>query len=260
MQTHKNISPTFCVLPWMHLAAMSNGFAKICCLSTDDLIDESGNIYSFETHTIKEIWNSKPMLEVRRKMLAGERLAGCGQCYNEELLGGHSMRLGFNEKWFQQEPEAIESRISESINNNSKLSSMPWYYDLRQGNLCNLKCRSCSSENSVAIEKEYAQVIKTESKFSEYMFQTELSDSYKNWFSSPIFTTSFNEELLNIKKLYFTGGEPTLIEKNYEIMDFFIKNNLAKDVELMFNTNATKLTPRFINLISQFKHVMLNLS
>lgn len=260
MLDYKKISPTFCVLPWMHLAAMPNGFAKVCCLSKEDMTDDSGKILSFETNEISEIWNSKPLIEARKKMLAGEKVSGCAQCYEEESLGEHSMRIGFNEKWCAQEPEALTARIEESINNSFKLTSKPWYYDLRQGNLCNLKCRSCSPENSTTIEKEYAQIIKKEPEFTKFLYQTELSTSYKSWFHSQVFTDSFQNELVNIKKLYFTGGEPTLIEKNYEILEFFVNNDLAKGVELMFNTNATKISDRFIQLLKKFKHVMLNLS
>ena len=232
----------------------------MCCLAKPDLKDSNGNTLSFEKQTIEEIWNSPRIIEARRKMLAGERVAECFECYNEEKLGPHSMRIGFNQKWFEQEKDAIYERVEESKKDNYKLSSMPWYYDIRQGNLCNLKCRSCFPENSVAIEKEY-EAIKSQDPWFEKNFRSPvITESYRRWYKNPNFTEQFLAQLPNIKKLYFTGGEPTLIESNYDLLQKCIDLNLAGNIELMFNTNTTRISDRFIDLLSHFRYVLLNLS
>lgn len=260
MKSFDELSPTFCTLPWIHLSSTPDGRAKICCIAKSNLRDASGKEFSFEKNSIKEIWNSPELISVRAKMLAGEKVSECRQCYSEEELGGHSMRLGFNEKWLNQEKEALLKRVKESERNNHQLESMPWYYDLRQGNLCNLKCRSCSPENSISIEKEYIKIAETDVWFKRNIGAPALTQSYRDWFENESFNSQLLAEIPNIKKLYFTGGEPTLIEKNYELLKKCVDSGYAGKIELMFNTNLTNMNSRFLDLIQQFKHVMLNLS
>lgn len=57
-----------------------------------------------------------------------------------------------------------------------------------------------------------------------------------------------------------TGGEPTLIQGNFRFMRRCIELGRAKDIELFFNTNCTKLTDEFIELINQFKWTSINAS
>lgn len=232
----------------------------MCCIAKGDLYDTAGKILSFEKNSIKDIWNSSEMIQARKKMLAGERIESCSQCYDEETLGDHSMRIGFNDKWGLQERQEILRRVEESRQNNYFLNSRPFYYDLRQGNLCNLKCRSCLPDNSVSIEKEYLRLADKDVWFRDTFGRRELDESYHSWFKNNSFYSELIQELPNVKKLYFTGGEPTLIEQNFELLQYCIENNYAKNIELMFNTNLTNITDRFINLITKFKYVMLNLS
>lgn len=253
-------SPTFCSAPWVQLSTSSNGNAKICCLSTKKLQNEQGENFSFEKNRISEIWNSSEMQNIRKKMLTGDKLPECIACYNEEALGSFSMRIGFNEKWASLEKAAFLQRIEESKSNNYKMLSMPWYYDLRQGNLCNLKCRSCVPVNSSAIEQEYEEIAKTDLWFKNHVDSKKLDNSYRNWFLNADFNEQMLAEIPNIKMLYFTGGEPTLIEKNFTLLQHCIDIGQAKHIDLLFNTNLTKLTDRFVGIIKEFKHVMLNLS
>jgi MoaA/NifB/PqqE/SkfB family radical SAM enzyme len=254
-------SPTFCTLPWIHLASNPNGRVKICCMSDEDLKKENGDLFNLAKDSIDSIWNCDQIKDARQRMLNGEKVSACKSCYREEALGGHSMRIGFNEKWLQQESQAIKNRIRETQQNEFVLHQLPWYYDLRQGNLCNLKCRSCSPENSVSIEKE-SQILANKSDwYKENINQGKpLDQAYKNWFKSDFFNDQLNAQLPNIKKLYFTGGEPTLIEKNFELMQKCVSNNESKHIELMFNTNMTNITDEFLTLLSEFKYVTLNLS
>ena len=63
----------------------------------------------------------------------------------------------------------------------------------------------------------------------------------------------------NLKKVYMTGGEPTLIENNFKFMQACIDKG-RKDIVLFFNTNCTNVNKKFTNLISQFDRVNINAS
>ena len=52
-------------------------------------------------------------------------------------------------------------------------------------------------------------------------------------------------------QLYFAGGEPTLIEEHYEILDKVIEMGYADKLELRYNPNGIELSDR---LLEQWKH------
>ena len=45
---------------------------------------------------------------MRRKMLLGEKVCGCDQCYQQEAIGGRSKRIEMNEQWGHLIGEAIQ--------------------------------------------------------------------------------------------------------------------------------------------------------
>lgn len=70
------------------------------------------------------------MADLRTRMLSGERIPGCTQCYMYEEAQGHSMRLQFNE----DRGRLTAARLR--------------YLELNFGNLCNMMCRMCNSLSS----------------------------------------------------------------------------------------------------------------
>jgi organic radical activating enzyme len=63
-----------------------------------------------------------------------------------------------------------------------------------------------------------------------------------------------------VKQIYLTGGEPTLVQGNYEFLQQLIDKGFAKDISLIFNTNVTNFQQKFLDAINQFKKITLNLS
>ena len=63
-----------------------------------------------------------------------------------------------------------------------------------------------------------------------------------------------------IKKLYFTGGEPTLIKQNWDLIDMAIEKKFAKNISLDFNINSTNIPDKLVNTFDHFHNVSINLS
>ena len=63
-----------------------------------------------------------------------------------------------------------------------------------------------------------------------------------------------------VKRVFMTGGEPTIIKRNLDYIDKIIESNYAKEVELIFTTNATNINQKFIEKSKQFKSVSFNVS
>jgi MoaA/NifB/PqqE/SkfB family radical SAM enzyme len=63
----------------------------------------------------------------------------------------------------------------------------------------------------------------------------------------------------NINRIYITGGEPFLMEKVAEIIDYLIESRNTH-ITLEFSTNCTKLNTQILRKLSMFKAVRLDLS
>lgn len=252
-------SNSFCIMPWVHLATEPNGEVKICCLSSKRLKDDDNKRFNLGSNDIIQIYNSTEIKDVRKRMLNGERVSECEHCWKEEDSGGLSQRKSMTTQWINDFPELIEY-IENGIHNEYNVDSAPMYYDFRFGNLCNLKCRSCGSLNSTQINKEYKELKQQHPTTTFFIDSGERFDAMNDWYNTEQFKANIYNNIDKIRKIYITGGEPTLIEENYKILNKLVEIDRAKDVTIMFNTNMTNLKDDFYELIVKFKHVEMCIS
>ena len=63
-----------------------------------------------------------------------------------------------------------------------------------------------------------------------------------------------------MRKIYITGGEPTLIKHNTDFLGECIKQGYGDKIQIFLNTNCTNLNRRFLDIIQQFENVIINAS
>lgn len=231
---------SFCVLPWMHIAVDPNGDVKPCCISSTNVNKQDTKPYNLGYDTVSEIFSSPAYDKIRTDMLRGNPVAGCERCYEVEKTST-SYRNQYNAKWLELVKKKIEQNKVDTVE----------YFDLRFGNLCNLKCKSCSAENSSQYEKELHQ-LKGIEKFIPIKPVLNMND----WYNTEIFLQNILSQKDNIQEIYITGGEPTIIEKNYQMLEDLIKSGDANNILIKLNTNMTNIQDRFLDIISQFKQVI----
>jgi len=120
----------------------------------------------------------------------------------------------------------------------------------------------CNPYNSSQIEKEQNLLWDTDSDYKEsilYDFSSKAPPIAERaqWFETDLFWKDIIDYIPDLQKVYFTGGEPTMIKGNTE----FLKEALdrgRKDIHLFFNTNCTNLNKRFLSYIEQFDNVSIN--
>ena len=238
-------SKTFCILPWMHLATNASGNLRVCCNSTPGqnfITKEDGTPYKLHKDNLQEAWNSEVYETIRKQMLNGERPEMCTRCFREEDAGVKSARQAWNEKWKQEVEYTIDAPFDIK------------YVDLRLGNLCNLKCRMCNPYASNQWVKEWA-LVEDALEPSEYerlskMTWPEHEKTWENLFS--IADT--------VDEIYLTGGEPTIIQEQHRLLDYFIDKGTAYKIKLKYNTNLTNVPKHLIDKWTKFKKVQLNCS
>jgi len=262
------MSNTFCPLPWIHLATRPNGDVRVCCTANasgagdDDikdagLVKKDGQIMNLQNHTIAEVWNSNYMKTVRLQMLAGEAPASCTKCYAEEQSGIASKRQWETVVW--RERIDVDSIVNKTKSDGSLPVDIP-YFDLRLGNMCQLKCIMCSPHDSSSWIKEWKLQYPKYKTIELKQDQRWDSDFDYTWYQKSSFLEDMRSNASNIRELYFAGGEPLLIPEHYKILEFMVETGAAKLCVLRYNSNGLELPERLFELWSYFKEVKFNFS
>ena len=260
------ISKTFCPYPWIHVMTQPSGGVSWCCVSRSSFKKDDGTYVQLQKgDKIEDVWNSNHMKKIRKQMLDGERVDGCQHCYDLEDMGFPAYRENYIKDWLvhNEQKEEVLRRVEESRTNGYVVNAPPLYLDFRLGTMCNLKCRMCQPQNSSQIFKEYTEINATDpiaGRFLKENFTWGDFGVYEDWQDDPEFLRQVEEWLPYVTKLYFTGGEPTIIERVYWIMNKCVEMGIAKNIELVFNSNMTNVQGRFINLVEQFKNVLMCIS
>ena len=261
-------SNSFCPLPWIHLATRPNGDVRLCCTANasgadkDDekeagLIKHNGLRMNLQDHSVEEIWNSDYMKSVRLQMLNNEIPTGCKKCFEEEANGITSKRQWETVVW--KERLDLNSIISKTAKDGSLPVEIP-YFDLRLGNMCQLKCVMCSPHDSSAWISDWKSQYPKYQTIELKIDQRWDSDFNYTWYQNSTFLNTMKGQVHNIKELYFAGGEPLLIPEHYKILEFMVETGNAKNCVLRYNSNGLELPNKLFDLWSHFKEVKFNIS
>ena len=238
-------SETFCILPWMHMATNASGNLRVCCNSTPGknyVTRPNGRPYKISDPDASDYWNSPVLTNIREQFLAGKRPEMCERCFREEDAGIRSARQSWNSSWYQeQDYSAIaEPHIK--------------YFDIRLGNLCNLKCRMCNPFASNQWIDEWNLV--------ERALPVEEATRLRkmDWFEGDQTWDNIFEYAEYIEEIYLTGGEPTLAISQYRLFDRLIEAGLARKIRLKYNTNMTNIPQKMVDYWQHFKRIKINAS
>ncbi len=272
-------SPTFCALPWIHLSTRPNGHMRLCCTAnassagaTNDkkyggevgiLKNNDGKPANLNHTPLLDGWNNGYMRDVRRKMLAGEIPPSCSKCFKEEAAGHRSKRNWETEYW--EKRIDLQSLINET-SSNGEVPAKLYYVDLRLGTKCNLKCIMCSPHDSSLWvsdwKKLYPQLENPSLKeLMSWDNHGKVDGASYNWHqNNPRFWEQLYQQIPNMMQLYFAGGESTIIEEHYELLEECVRRGEAHHIELRYNSNAVEIPDRLLNLWNHFQRVRFHFS
>ena len=268
LKNQKEISPTFCVLPWLHIATKTWGNIMPCCVG--EPLNENLNVTTFS-----KAWNSKSMRNLRQKMLKGKKSPVCKRCYDEEKIGIASHRTRSNDYW---KDYYSFNQLVEKTDTKGFFSEKPVYLDLRLGNKCNLECTMCGPQEAVRWESLSEKVYKhaKTSTLKKYMknrqkviFGDNLSeknynyikiDPSKLWYEREEIKQDLYKQIPFLKRVTIAGGEPLLIKEHHKFLEECIQQKSAQNISLHYHTNGTVLSSELFDKWRQFESVMVFIS
>jgi sulfatase maturation enzyme AslB (radical SAM superfamily) len=208
-------SKTFCIYPWIHLHAYPTGEAYPCCHAEMNV----GQVGNCRTNTLEEIWQGRPMQDLRQAMLTETSHAACTRCYEQEQSGFFSGRRSANKHHGHHIKKLDENPFEMT------------YWDIRFSNLCNLKCRSCGHIFSSQWYQDQVRLAGPEWKARNTVLNYAGRTETDMW-------EQLEPHLDYVEQIYFAGGEPLLMEEHYRILDELVRRERF-DVRLIYNTNFT---------------------
>ena len=268
-------SPTFCALPWIHLSTRPNGHMRVCCTANASAVqdpnssirtkanirNEDGQCANLNTTRLLDAWNNDYMKRTRLMMMKGERPPQCEKCFKEEDAGHIPKRVWETNKW----GEIYDlNELVKNTNEDGSVAPKLRYIDLRMGSKCQLACVMCSPNDSSGWNKEwldfYPKIKNERLKDTSQWKKNEDGGTY-NWHKmSPHFWEDLYEQIPNIYQLYFAGGESTIIDEHYTLLEKVIEMGYAPKIELRYNSNGIELPDKLFKLWSEFKHVIFHFS
>lgn len=240
---------SYCRVPFDSITVSPTGRMQLCCEALWTGGSEKTKIKDLDS--IQNWFDGEYLTDVRKKMHEGIMLPECGVCYKKEKLHGKSSRTFINEKYFNSNTDRDEYSIKK--------------VDLKIGNKCNLKCKMCFPYASSELWKEWKDLgwnskEKDPNKETSWKYYDGYFKEDYSWPKNKTNMDKIKEAVSKCKLLHVTGGEPMLNPEFFDLLNYCIENNTAKDIILDVTTNATKIHPRFFGLAKKFKHLLLTIS
>tara|TARA_A100001015_G_scaffold295062_1_gene373586 strand:+ start:856 stop:2118 length:1263 start_codon:yes stop_codon:yes gene_type:complete len=246
------MSKVFCDKPFNHNYIHTNGKMRLCCTTLQDLPkDNNYNLYDAGQDSIQDYWNSNRMKEIRRKMIAGEKIRDCAKCYEQEEKGTASLRSirGMNQFISDTLPDGTYTKKAITM-------------QIQMGNICNLKCKMCSQMYSHMHGMETRDIGEQDPEWLHWVKEqganvnnwTNQLGVKQEWYKNPAIKIKLFKHISeNITQLCVIGGEPTLIPEFYELFEYCDEQGTLGDKEVVIVTNLTNTNPRLTKWLPKLK-------
>lgn len=251
-----------CDFPWIHLSTFPQGNCTICCVAKHsgkgnghswNIVDGKEKIVTVHNNTIDEIVNCDNYKNIRLEMLNGKVPTACEGCHSVEVAGGKSKRQHeTNRNLDHAALTAVDGSIMPDLR----------HIELRLGNYCNLKCRSCNADSSTSWIQDYYKLKDTVQLASGYHWIKSNPEFSFDWVDDENFYNSLIAAAPNLEQIHISGGEPFLVPMHFKLLERLINNgqtNIAIHYHTNLNYNFEKLRPA-LDLLTKFKEVRISFS
>ena len=250
---------TLCIYPFNQLALKqwlgSVKNATPCCNmirpNNKDPMEIKNDLENKEL-TIDEIFNHKSFQNLRKQMLKGEKPKACQGCFKSEELYNTSYRLNST---------GYIDALGEIEYNNPSVQIL----DLSTGDSCNLRCRMChpGTSNQLRIDSkifnkngfDYGKNQPGWWNNNEFL---ENNSENKSYFSPGLDSVQWQDlktHLRTVKIIKASGGETLMSRSFIDFLDYAIKHDFSKNIELHIHTNGTKFNTPMLKRFEKFKSV-----
>ncbi len=265
---------SMCLYPFVQLSTIPSGFVRPCCYYTEFLVrGESGADFSSSPRatglkkfnvardSVKAIWESEDMTWIRRQMLEGKLLPGCNQCYREDQVGSTSLRQRSFKEWGHH--PGVMKAVEEAKAQDGRSAEPMRYFELKPGNLCNLKCRMCNQFDSSKVAGEMRELA-TKYGVPHLLTQSRLLDRARieadfdisqmpDWSKLDAFWEEADTLLPHLETISIAGGEPMLLQQVTRFLHRAVETGHSSHMKVFLASNFTHFNDDFFDIASKFE-------
>ena len=195
------MSSWYCQMPFKHVYVDSTGLSPCCQIP--------------RRNTTLDQWHTNDfLLKLQQQHLSGQPSPSCQQCYHSEKQYGQSLRTEANRDYTDQ--VFTETQID--------------FVDFRSINICNFKCRSCNPVFSNGIAQESNRNPDLQKFYYVDQLPKTLAVDSAN-------TDWILDHLPSLKRVMFTGGEPTYIPEVRYIIERIRQH--YPHIQIIITSNAS---------------------
>lgn len=222
-------------MPFINFSYFGDKIKPCCRFYAETDIVEASTKHIKPGFSMDDIFFSPEYDKLRASMLKGEKISGCFKCYNEEDAGGLSMRQGSYDNF----KDLLDSKNTPRVR----------ILEIGFSNICNLKCRTCSSGLSTAWIEDDKYLQKHFSK--KRIAQKKITSLLK----------LKDKDIKNLKYIKFVGGEPMLNPEYNDFIQRMLSCGAAEQARIELFTNTSYLpSTKAINDLKRFESVRVHLS
>lgn len=253
---------SLCLYPFVQLSTIPSGFIRPCCYYTEFIADgDEGRRMNVGRNSLASVWNAPELKRIRTEMLAGRKLIGCGQCYQEDRVGTTSLRLRSFKEWGHH--SGVQNAVKEALQGGGEIQEPIRYLELKPGNLCNLKCRMCNQFDSSKVVTEMRELA-AKFKVPHLLTQARLLDEQRveadfdlsqmpDWSKLDSFWSEAESLLPHLETVSLAGGEPMLLENVTRFLNRAVETGHSRHMKVFLASNFTHFKDDFFEIASKFE-------
>lgn len=244
---YMHLPTNFCAAPFLQHTTHPSGSCSPCPYL-------GGTTWAGQNTNILQQWTSPALEQLREDFLNNNRSPICNRCWHEEDNNKSSLRLRLFDPVNKTSDfsfgthELIEQRLTDK-----NYLTGPTVLTIKNGNLCNAKCRVCHPGDSSKWAADADKLFKITGKQYYALNQVET-----NWSADQL--DEIVELSKNIVRLELFGGEPTYNKQVSTLLDRLANSGISKNITLYINTNGSGYIPDRFPSIDKFKHVEIGVS
>lgn len=248
-----NLLPkNFCVAPFVQCTTHPSGSFSPCPYL-------GGTVWNSKDKRILSQWHSDGIQQLRQDFLDNKQSAICNRCWHEEKNNKRSLRLRLLDpvthtsdyQMLFAQPDAVD-HLLQHINSDAYLQG-PTILTIKNGNLCNARCRVCHPGDS-------SRWINDAKKIYEITGQRyyDISRQEINWSDSQLDEIVAMSQTL--KRLELFGGEPVYNKQVHRLLEKIVQSGHSSHISLYINTNGSVDIVEKMPYIKNFKEVEIGVS
>jgi len=230
------LSPSFCAAKWYNATIwLGSGMTTSCHHPPAHLVDKD-KVWA----NPKLLHNTEQKKDDRRRMLAGERPAGCEYCWKIEDMG----RDAISDRVYKSRIYTIEA-LNEARNTPADQDVNLQTLEIAFDRTCQFACSYCNpgfSSTWVNDIRRHGPYVNLVSDGRNHFTHThDSSQLYKRGETNPYveaFYAWWESDLhRTLKELRITGGEPLMSAETWRLIDWFKNNRGRSTTRLAINSN-----------------------